>query len=365
MQQGKGKYWKIFKQLQREILNGKYLADSRFASEQALTRRFGVSRPTIERALRELKSAGLLQSRAGSGFYLSLLARNATGAIGLLVPDYQKIDFFTTLCTEISRICHDNGYSVLLGDTSSTNPMVREKWIVDLAHDYVAKHVAGVILEPVDLVAAGASATKAALNILHEAEIPVILVDRDIELPPKRSQYDLVGIDNVQAGYRVARHLLDSGARNIRFLTEPDPASTIRQRIQGVAQAVIDAGGIWRRAYAIEANPDDLVALKRLFQGKARPDAVVCRNDPLAARLIQVLTKMRLRIPEDVMIAGFDDADFARYLSPALTSIRQPIRQIAEEATEALFNRLRKPSSPPKSIQLDVELICRASTQRL
>ena len=358
------KYLEIFETLRKQILEGKFVDRERFPSEESLVRRFGVSRPTIERALRELKRSGLLESRAGSGFYLSLMARNATGAIGLIVPDYQKIDFFTSLCNEISRKCRDNGYTVLLGDVSSPDPSTRGQWIVDLANEYVAKRVAGVILEPVDLVNESSKSTRKALDILNRANIPVVLIDRDIEQPPLRSSYDLIGIDNVQAGYRVAKHLLENGARRLRFLTEPQPASTIRQRIQGVAQAVIDAGGEWRRSYAIEVDPDDRKTLESIFKGKNRPDAVVCRNDPLAARLIQVLSKLKIGIPKSVMIAGFDDAEFARYLTPALTSIRQPIDLIAETAAEVLLNKIRHPKTPPRSIQLDVDLIPRASTNR-
>ena len=84
--QRKSKYASIFERLRKEILEGKFSPTARFSSEETLVRRFGVSRPTIERVLRELKLAGLLESRAGSGFYLSLLARNAAGAIGLIVP---------------------------------------------------------------------------------------------------------------------------------------------------------------------------------------------------------------------------------------------------------------------------------------
>ena len=73
------KYIQIAKTLQRDILSGKYEHEERFPSEESLARRFGASRPTIERALRELKRAGLLQSRAGSGSYLTFAARNATG----------------------------------------------------------------------------------------------------------------------------------------------------------------------------------------------------------------------------------------------------------------------------------------------
>jgi DNA-binding LacI/PurR family transcriptional regulator len=93
------------------------------------------------------------------------------------------------------------------------------------------------------------SATEAVLQVLNKSNIPVVLIDRDYLPAPNRSGYDLIGIDNVQAGYRIARHLIDAGAQNIRFLTQPDYASTIRGRIQGVAQAVFDAGIEWRKSH--------------------------------------------------------------------------------------------------------------------
>ena len=103
-------------------------------------------------------------------------------------------------------------------------------------------------------------------------------------------------------------------------------------------------------------------ALKRLFAGKRRPDAIVCRNDALAARLIRELADLRIDIPRSVKVAGFDDATSARTLTPPLTSIRQPVARIAEAATQALLDRIRKPETPPKSILFDADLICRAST---
>ena len=62
------------------------------------------------------------------------------------------------------------------------------------------------------------------------------------------------------------------------------------------------------------------------------------------------------------MVAGFDDAAFARDLTPALTTIRQPVARIAEAAVQALQDRIRNPESPPKPILFDADLICRSST---
>lgn len=356
------KYLEIAATLKREILEGKYEDSERFPSEEALARRFGASRPTIERALRELKRAGLLEARAGSGFYLTFAARNATGVIGLIAPDYGKIDFFTDLCGSIAEAARAEGYGVLLGDATAPGSKNRAAFAVSLARAFAERRTAGVLLEPVDLVPDSQVATRRVLDILAERHIPVVLLDRDYVPPPARSEFDLVGIDNFAAGYRLGRHLIDAGARSIRFLTQSDYASTIRSRIHGVAQAAIDAGLAWNASCVVETDPADVAAFRRLMRGKGRPDAFVCRNDPLAARLLQTLSALKIKVPGKVKVAGFDDAKIATLLNPPLTTIRQPIAELASTAVASLLQRIREPSLAPRAILLDAPMVARAST---
>ena len=357
-----GKYLALADTLKREILNGKYESYERFPSEGALARRFGASRPTIERALRELKREGLLESRSGSGSYLTFAARNAAGAIGVIAPDYRKIDFFTDLCDGIASAARAAGYDTLLGDVSAPEARDRGHWALAIAKAYASRRTVGVLLEPVDLIPGSHEATKKVLAVLAEKKIPVVLLDRDYLPPPARRAYDLVGIDNVQSGYRLAKHMIDSGARSIRFLTQPDYASTIRGRIQGVAQAMIDAGLEWRNDHVIETDPGDISAFRRLMRGKDRPDGFVCRNDPLASRLLHTLHALGIKVPAKVRVAGFDDAKIATNLDPPLTTIRQPTKLLAETAVASLLQRIRNPGLAPRAILLDARMVVRSST---
>ena len=364
MSAANSKYLAVAETLKREILNGKYESRERFPSEEALVRRFGVSRPTVERALRELKSAGLLESRSGSGSYLTFAALNATGAIGVIAPDYHKIDFFTDLCDAIAAAARAAGYDTLLGDVSAPDASDRGSWAIAVAEAYASRRTACVLLEPVDLIPDSHEATKKVLDVLAAKNIPVVLIDRDYLPPPQRSRYDLVGIDNVQAGYRLAKHLIETGARNIRFLTQPNYASTIRSRIHGVAQAVIDAGLEWRNDHIIETSPSDMAAFRKLMRGKDWPNAFVCRNDPLAATLLQTLAALKLNVPEKVRVAGFDDAKIAKLLNPPLTTIRQPVKRLAETAVTSLLQRIRNPNLAPRAILLDAQMVVRQSSAK-
>jgi LacI family transcriptional regulator len=373
MSGNEAKYIAIAAALRKDILSGRYEGHEHFPSEGSLVRRFNVSRPTIERALRELKRDGFLAARAGSRSCLTSFAHNATGSIGVIVPDYHQIDFFTDLCNYISTVGKAEGYDVQFGNTTTLGIADRASWALHTARAYAKQKIVGVLLEPIDLMADSTSATEAVLQVLNKSNIPVVLLDRDYLPSPNRSAYDLIGIDNAQAGYRIARHLIDAGAQNIRFLTQPNYASTIRGRIQGVAQASLDSGIAWKRSNIVEIDPDDtesfLRIIRRIFTkgegGRCSPtlrQAFVCRNDALAARLIQALSAEGWRIPNDAMVAGFDDGKIAQLLNPPLTTISQPVQLLAETAVASLLQRIRTPNLAPRSILLDAPLTVRRST---
>ena len=356
------KYTLIAAALKRDILSGKYNDKERFPSEETLARRFGASRPTIERALRELKQEGLLASRAGSGSYLTFAAKNATGAIGIIAPDYRAIEFFTRLCDAIAAQARTAGYDVLLGDVSAPNAADRGRWAISLAQAYAEKKIAGVLLEPVDLVPDSYEASSKVLAILSERDIPVVLLDRDYLPFPQRSLYDLVGIDNMSSGYRVAQHMIACGAKRLRFLTHPNYANTIRGRIHGVAQAAIDAGLEWKSGFIIENDPSDIPFFQKLMRGSNAPDAFVCRNDPTAAKLLQTLGSLNIKVPAKARVAGFDDSEIASLTTPTLTTIHQPVATLAEIAVASLLQRVRNPTLAPRTIRLDAALVVRASS---
>ena len=129
-----------------------------------------------------------------------------------------------------------------------------------------------------------------------------------------------------------------------------------------MAQSVIDSGRAWTNDFIVETDPGDIAAFRSIMRGKGRPDAFVCRNDPLAARLLQALTALKLDVPHDVRVAGFDDAKIAKLLNPPLTTIRQPVKGLAETAVASLLQRIRTPGLAPRAILLDAQMIIRRST---
>ena len=333
------KHRRIYAALRHDILTGKYSTDGKFPSEGMLIRRFGVSRITIRRAMDDLKNEGFLEGRSGSGTYLSALARHATGMIGLVIPDYSSSRFFRRLGDELVQAGKSAGYTMLLGSLPGDTPAARAHEAISLATEYARRKVAGVIIEPVELMPNSADLTREIIAAFESLHIPVILIDRDIA-PFERSGYDLVGLDNLKAGLMLGRHLVAGGAKHIAFLMPRHSASTNLQRMLGVAGAVIEGGQNWSNRNILYVNADGQTALKKALCSKPKPDVVICHNDQTAAKL-----------PRSVKVAGFDGLnDDAKRKFP---TICQPIRQIAETAINTLLERIKRPEQPPRQILLE------------
>lgn len=337
------KYRRVYVALRHDILLGKYDATEKFPSEGMLIRRFGVSRITIRQAMTDLKNEGFLEARSGSGTYLSALARHATGMIGLVIPDYSTNEFFHRLGDELVRAGKESGYTMLLGELPGNTPGERAHEAIALAQEYARRKVAGVIIEPIELMPDSADLTREIIAAFDALKIPVLLIDRDIT-PFERSHHDLVGIDNVAAGFAIGKALIDSGARHIAFLMPPNSASANLQRMLGVAGAVIAAGISWTNRNILYLDPNDRAAVKKALRSKSAPDAIVCHNDQTAAKL-----------PHTVKVAGFDG--IAAVGKRKFPSMRQPIGQLANTAIATLLERIRNTRIPPRQILLAAERI--------
>ena len=277
------KYRVVVEALKSEILSGKYASSERpFPSERMLVKRFGVSRPTISLALQELRGKGLLVRLQGSGTFLTKAARSFGSAVGLVVPGICYAEIFPPICKEISRLAQEKGLSLLFGDVSSPNPETRAKRAMELARKFAAEHVSGVILQPIEFLEDAERINREILSVFDKAGIPVVLIDYDIVPSPLRSQYDLVGSNNFEAGRRLAFHMKAAGAKHIVFLKRPLCAYSVENRILGASTVIA-----WRKPqdFVVTAEPTDLAAVCGVFKRKPTPDAIICGNDTMASRL--------------------------------------------------------------------------------
>ena len=358
------KHHEISRHLQTEIDAGRYGKGARLPSEIQLVKQFGVSRPTVARALRDLEAQGLIERRAGSGSYVRMnIQRNtASRILGLLVPGLASTEIFQIICGEIASLARVNEYGLLWG--GSTNPRVDTdaslKHAEEVCKQFIEREISGVFFAPAELQPGQEQANSHLAESLRGAGIPVVLIDRDLLDFPRRSDFDLVGIDNITGGYMVAEHLIKLGCRKIMFVVRPLSAATVEARTAGIREAFvrhrIEPDPDWIRT----GDPADLKFVRSLLAGH-QADAFICANDDTAAVLLRSIESQGVRAPHDVRVVGFDDVKYATLVSVPLTTIHQPCRDIAVIAFRTMMERLAEPTLPTRSISLTPRLVVRES----
>ena len=351
----KPRHKEIFDTIRREILAGKYDADSNLPSESALAARFGCSRPTISRVTLDLKRDGLIATRKGAPSTITRYAINATGVLGLIMPGEGYAEIFNPIRTELSRLAELSGWDMVQGEIFGKDPKVMAREVRRIAYQFSTEHVAGVFLQPLEFIRDAESANEEIVSYFDRAGIAVVLLDYDILKPPRRSRYDVVGIDNFSAGLSIGRHFIRTGARRICFLHRPGAAETVSLRMAGVMAAVVQSGGTWSRENELMAEPENARAVSR-FLKSSKPDAIVAGNDMAAVRLGETLRRIGGGAKK-IRLAGFDDVAAAK--DAGLTTAHQPIGDIASVALQALVSRIKSPKLPPRTILLDAPLVVR------
>ena len=202
----------IVDELRSDILAGKYNARARFLSEAQIMRRFGVARQTAVRALERLAQDGLVSRKKGSGTFITDSARNRTGMIGLIVPGLAYAEIFAPICSALSRLCSQKGYTLHLADFASEDPVERARLAEMVASDFAQRHVAGVIFQPVEFLADSDAINERIVSRLGAAKIPVVLLGG--EVPPAGFPCDSVGINYLAHGRRTRVNLSSPTARH-------------------------------------------------------------------------------------------------------------------------------------------------------
>jgi DNA-binding LacI/PurR family transcriptional regulator len=361
------KHRQIFETVRSRIQDGDYRPGERIPSEAHLIQEFGVSRPTVARALQELQRRGLVHRRRGAGTYVSR-AEVRSKHFGLLIPGLGDTEVFEPICAVMARLAQHDGHSLLWGAAHATGDF--EEANVDrgaiaweLCQQFIRDHVGGVFFAPLELIPNKDVINRRIAAALDDARIPVVLLDRDYVRYPGRSEHDLVGINNRRVGHTITDHLFEAGCRRLVFILRPGSASTIHARAAGFAEAFITRRAAFDVEMIHECDPCDRDYIHRVLQVH-QPDGIVCGNDVTAGHLMHTLDELGVLVPEDVMIGGIDDVKYAELLRVKLTTVRQPFAAIGDTAYHAMLDRIERPNAAPRHITLGCELVIRDSTRR-
>ncbi len=362
-EQHRPKYQQIVLDLRKSITLGEYKEGERLPSEADLVLRFHTSRLTVQRALKELQHQGLIERRAGSGTFVRRADRSEQHVFGLLIPGLGETEIFEPMCQGMARAGRAGGHALLWGDTTHTHTdeeSDKEAQTKALCEYYISREVTGIFFAPLELTASKDDVNQWVVDALEKARIPVVLLDRGIYRYPRRSPFDLVGIDNRWAGFVMAEHLLRHGCKRLMFVAKPRSAPTVEVRAHGFHDAVEAFHAAGARGQVHIADPEDVTALQGAF-AHGVPDGIVSANDLTAARLMQSLEQLNLRVPEDVRVVGIDDVKYAALLGTPLTTLRQPCREIGETAITTMLERIAHPSMPARDVLLECKVVVRQS----
>lgn len=329
------KYMQIANQLVTEIHNGVYRKNQMLPTEREIMERFSVSRQTVRQALSVLVQDGLIEKRQGSGSYIRELtpARQNKGVA--IVTTYISDYIFPTILRDVENMLSHHNYATLIFSTENKVGLERE-----VLTDILQRPLNGLLVE----------GTKTALpspNLdlyrrLQEQGVPIVFIHGCYSGLPNSV---LVGDDNFGGGYQLTTYLFEKGHTQIGGIFKGDDIQG-QQRYAGFLAACRDNNlplpddrVLW---YSTELRDlmlmgDDTMLnfyVDCLLKGCT---AVVCYNDEVAYRLIHILLKKGIRVPEDMAVVSFDNSNFSELSPVRITSLAHGSKRLGRAAAERLI----------------------------
>ena len=353
------KYRQVYEDLHSAIASGTLRRGDRLPTEAELGKRYNTSRITVAKAVRELQLQGLVSRQAGSGTHVLATATSTEHVFGLLIPDLGRTEIFEPICNGMMRSPLSKPHSLQWGHAMGELAQ-QQKEAEQLCHKYIAQKVSGVFFAPLEFTPEKDIVNRRIASAFDRARIPVVLLDRCYAPYPLRSKYDLVGIDNRSAGFLITQHLLLHGARRIAFVARRLSASTVHGRIAGYREALLARGIQLHQDLVQLGDPEEPRFLQAMLKN-CHPDAIVCANDITAARIMQGLAALGIRVPDEIRIVGIDDVKYASLLPVPLTTQHQNCGDIGAMAIATMLQRLEKPDLPTRDILLQTNTVLRRS----
>lgn len=310
-----------------------------------------VSQPTVSRVLSgsarvspELRERVLACAREHD-FQPNALARSLqgkrTGLLGVLAADLSN-SFFTELAAELEAAAGRRGWNILLFNGGRSPE--RERACLDAARRY---RVDGVLAAPLE-----EAAERWAENA-RRLDVPMVSVAQRAE------GFDSVYVDQGEAGSMVARHLVERGFRRFLFVGAEGSGK------YGGFRRTLGELGLAEKLEAVPFEDDAQLgkALEVWFRRMSFRTGIFAENDVYALKLLNVLRELGVPVPRRAGVIGFDNTYIGRYLNPQLSSVSQPVGQMAERAVERLLELLEGPErAGGVDLVLPAELVIREST---
>ncbi|HOD27088.1 MAG TPA: LacI family DNA-binding transcriptional regulator [Bacteroidales bacterium] len=245
--------------------------------------------------------------------------------LGLVVADISN-PFFATLAREIERAASERGYTVIYG-SSDEKPEHLSKLMNTLAN----QGVDGIIVVPCEN-------SEELIADLYLQKYAMVLVDRYF---PKINTLS-VSLDNAEACKKVTRHLLSQGYKKIGFVSYESELLHMTERVRGYCEAMQEAG--LKNSINVLKLPQDKYqeTMLQVFEQHQikNLEALIFSNNSLTIQGLYVLKQLKVRIPEDLAVFGFDGGDVFDLYCPAISYVRQPVEEMGRKAVTVLIDQL-------------------------
>ncbi len=287
--------------------------------------------------------------------YARSLRGRKSKTIAVVLPEVAD-SFFSLAINGIESIAQEKGYHVLIYLTHES--LTKEEAILS---DFQSGRVDGILISV-------SRETLASRHIIEASArgIPVVFFDRACEDMETAS----ITTNDFESCLKATRHLIETGCREIAYLSISNSLGISNKRMEGYKQALADNGIKFSSENIVHCTNDignDTAFLTSLMKKKNRPDGIIASVEKLTTPIYLVCRELNLSIPEDVKVISFSNLAAAMILNPSLTTVTQPAFEMGKRAASVLFQALEKKSYNLKheKIILPSELIVRSSTSAM
>jgi LacI family transcriptional regulator, galactose operon repressor len=310
---------------------------------RVLNGRGDVSDETRELVSRVIQENGYTANRSARG-----LSAGRTGLVGVLVPLLFPA-YFAGLLAGAAEAFAEGDLQIVLSPTEGEHD--REVSVLKRLHGLTD---GALIILP--------NESSDELVRLLDGGYRFVVLD---PLMPLDTRIPSVSAAHTSGADQAMRHLLALGHRRIAHITGPSGWVATEERLRGYHAALGAAGILPDPALTLEALPEvdaGREATERLLDLAEPPTAIFCFNDNAAVGAIQAARARGLRVPEDLSVVGFDDVEYATMVTPALTTVRQPLAEMGRTAVSLLIRLLERQRFETLHVELATRLVVRDST---
>ena len=304
------------------------------ASIREVAKRAGVSPATVSRVINgtarvdEEKRERVEKAIEETGFRPNELARalyrKSSKIIGVIVPDIEN-PFFSELAKAIEKEAYEQEYRILLcnSDDQKEKELANLQMLAQLQAD-------GVILM---------TNTGEKSQSYEAVSMPIVFVDRRLD---EMGQTSVIEADHYAGGKLAAEHLIACGCRKITCIRGPQELSSGKKRYEGYREVCRQYSMKERFVDSTYKYEDGAKAAEEVLRRYPDTDGIIACNDMTAVSVYKVLQKRGYRVPDDIQIIGFDGVKFGCFLTPELTTVAQPIKEMGKCAVQMILGTVKE-----------------------